>query len=187
VIGRLLKTNKETILKKAIYLTAIASAFLLTACVTTRPTINLNDPQAMRGAIEIKRDEFKKITNFTGPNATAGYGDLAIIHAWKYDTTGDMDYQIYIRDLYDQGTWRNYFTAFDSNGKQLKIRQISRDVLSCSRSYCSFWEHIGIDVTREYLEQHRNSGIRLKLSGQVGEEIFYFPGAYIEAILSVAK
>lgn len=166
---------------------AVASALVLCACVTTGNTINLNDAQSVRTAIEIKRDGFQKMTTFVGPNATRSYGDLLTIRAWKIDGSTDVNFQIYVRDLYDESNWRNYFTAYDSDGKAISLTPVSSNVLGCTRSYCTYMEHVGLNVTREYLEKKRETGLRFKLTGQAGEQVFSLPGGYISAILDAAK
>ena len=88
---------------------------------------------------------------------------------------------------YYGGDWRFYNSAYDSNGNSLDTTKISQDVGSCSTSGCSHFEHLGLNVTREYLEKNQDSGIRFKVSGKAGEEVFSIPSAYIKAFLSVAK
>ena len=163
-----------------------ATAFTLSACVATAPMLNVSDPQAVSGAISITRDDFKKVTNYKGPNASQNFFDEVFIRAWKTDATGIITYQIYVVDYYN-GDWRFYNSAHDSNGNSLNTTQISRHVGSCNRYGCSHEEHLGLNVTREYLEKNQYSGIRFKVSGKAGEEIFFMPGGYINAFLSVAK
>ncbi len=157
----------------------------LSACVTT-PRLDTSDPQAVSSAISVQRDDFKKITNYKGPNASPNIFDRLFLRAWKTDETGSINYQIYVMDYYD-GDWRFYNSAYDSNGNRLDTTIISRDVGSCSRYGCSHYEHLGLNVSREYLEKNQESGIRFKLSGKAGEEVFFIAGGYIKAFLSVAK
>lgn len=169
------------------YFVALVSAIVLSACAAPGPRINLNDSQAVAGAISVQRDDFKKVTNYKGPDAAVGMFDSLFIRAWKTDATGNVDYQIYVIDYYD-GEWRFYNSAYDSNGNRLDTTQISQDVGSCSAYRgCSHFEHLGLNVTREYLEKNQENGIRFKVSGKAGEEVFFIPSAYIKAVLSVAK
>lgn len=173
-------------MKVGTIISVAATALTLSACVTTAPRLNVSDPQAVSGAISIQRDDFKKTTNYKGPNASPDILDQVFIRAWKTDATGSITYQIYVMDYYN-GDWRFYHSAYDSNGNSLNTTQISRDVGSCSRYGCSHEEHLGLNVTREYLEKNQDSGIRFKVSGKAGEEVFFIPGGYIKAFLSVAK
>lgn len=150
-----------------------------------KPKLDLNDQQAVTAVITIQRDDFKKITNYKGPNAADNYGDQVFLRAWKSDA-GSITYQIYVMDYYS-GEWRFYHSAHDSNGASLDTTLISRDVDSCNRYGCSHNEHLGLNVTRGYLEKNQQSGIRFKVSGKAGEEIFSIPSGYIKAFLSVAK
>lgn len=165
------------------FFVAVVSAIALAACV---PRLNFNDPQAVAGAISVQHDDFKKVTNYQGPNASSNFFGTLFIRAWKTDATESIRYQIYVMDYYD-GDWRFYNSAYDSNGNNLDTTLISRDVGSCSRYGCSHYEHLGLNVTREYLENNQESGIRFKVSGKAGEEVFFIPPAYIKAFLSVAK
>jgi len=173
-------------LKARKFFVAVVSTIVLSACVAPVPRLNLNDPQAIAGAISVQRDDFKKVTNYKGPNAADNFGDSVFIRAWKTDATGSINYQIYVMDYYG-GDWRFYNSAYDSNGNSLDTTKISQDVGSCSTSGCSHFEHLGLNVTREYLEKNQDSGIRFKVSGKAGEEVFSIPSAYIKAFLSVAK
>ena len=165
-------------------ITLFISAFLLSACASMlAPDVNPSDPQAVARAISIKRDEFKKVTNYTGPDA-ANFPDSVFIRAWKPDN-GRISYQIYVRDQYE-GDWRYYDSAHDANGNRLVTTLIDREVLTCHRG-CTLWEHLGINVSREYLEKQQHQGIRFKISGKAGEEIFFIPPAYIKAFLAVVK
>ncbi|MEO6024533.1 MAG: hypothetical protein ABIP64_15745, partial [Burkholderiales bacterium] len=85
------------------------------------------------------------------------------------------------------GEWRFYDRAFDSDGQELQTTEISRKVVECKRRVCSHLEHLGIKVTRVYLETKQESGVRFKVIGKSGEEVFYIPPAYIRAFLSVTK
>ncbi|MEX5452132.1 hypothetical protein [Stutzerimonas stutzeri] len=139
----------------------------------------------LRPTIKVNYDEFKKLTEYEGSNVATG-GDVVFLRAWKPDKS-PMVMQIYVMDYYSD-EWRFYHSAWDSDGVKLDTTQISRDVGSCSRySGCSHYEHLGLNVTRDYLEKHRQTGVRFKLSGKAGEEVFSIPAAHIDAFLEVAK
>ena len=91
-----------------------------------------------------------------------------------------------LMDHYD-GDRRFYDSAYDSNGNRLDTTIISRDVGACSAYGCSHEEHIGFNVSREYLEKAQGDGIQFKVSGKAGEMIYSLPSAYIKAFLSVVK
>mgnify|MGYP003594130486 FL=1 len=167
-------------------LSLAATAFALSACVAPAPRLNVSDPQVVSSAISVQRDDFKKTTNYIGPNASPNTLDQVFLRAWKADATGSISYQIYVMDYYD-GDWRFYNSAYDSNGNSLDTTLISRDVGSCSRYGCWHEEHLGLNVSRAYLEKNQDSGIRFKVSGKAGEKVFFIPAGYIKAFLSAAK
>lgn len=63
---------------------------------------------------------------------------------------------------------------------------LHREVGSCSGG-CSLREHIAINLSREYLESHQETGMTFKVSGKAGESIHALTAAYIRAFLAVAK
>ncbi len=150
------------------------------------PAAKVEPPQVdLRFTIKVSYDEFKKLTKYEGSNVATG-ADVVFLRAWKPDKS-PMVIQIYVMDYYHD-EWRFYHSAWDSDGIKLDTTQISRDVGTCSRySGCSHYEHLGLNVTREYLEKHRRTGVRFQLSGKAGEEVFSIPAAHIDAFLEVAK
>jgi hypothetical protein len=185
----------------------VMMVFVLSACNPPRvkpsakaptPSLNVNDPQAVSRAIKVNRDDFKKITRYVGPYAVGGTlllggkevsrgGDVVFLRAWKTDSIGSINYQIYVMDKYN-GHWRFYDSAYDSNGNGLNTTLIDREVGSCSGSgSCSHAETLGLNVTREYLEKNQESGIRFQVSGKAGKEVFFIPGGYIKGFLSAVK
>ncbi|PQA82482.1 hypothetical protein C5F52_15855 [Limnohabitans sp. TS-CS-82] len=171
-------------MKKWILMLALPLA--LSACMATRPKLNLNDPQAVSSAIAVTRDDFKKLTRYTGPDAAEDIRETLLIRAWKHDKDNQVTFQIYVSDFY-KGGWRHYNQAHDSNGNSLEVNVISRDVITCSGGTCAYQEDLGLQVTRDYLERNKDSGLFFKISGKGGEETFRISGAYIKAVLSVVK
>lgn len=140
--------------------------------------------QEISNKITKKYDDFKKITNFEGPADSSGQCDSVFMRAWKADGEKEATYQVYVMDYYS-GEWRFYSNAFDDDGNQLDFTQISREVGSCSRyGGCSHYEHVGINVTRKYIEKRSERGIRFKISGKAGEEICSLSSPYIKAMLA---
>lgn len=170
--------------KKIIFTTAVVC--LLSGCVTSTSPLNINDLEAVSKSIVLKHDDFKKVTSYEGPNIALSTSDQVFLRAWKWDSNGDVDYQIYVMSYYDDD-WRFYHSAHDSNGVSLNTTVISRKPASCSRYGCSHIEHVVLNVSRSYLEKNQDSGVRFKLSGKAGEAVFSVPAPYIKAFLSVAK
>ena len=178
---------------KALIITMLVTGiFILTGCaspgqnIAPAPKINWNDTQSIASAISVQHDDLKKITNFKGPNYSNGILDSVSLRAWKSDEDEGLSYQIYVMDYY-HGDWRFYDTASDSKGNNLVIKLSSRDVSSCDYLTCAHQEHLGIDVSREYLEENQENGIVFRLSGKGEDKTFNIPSTYIKAFLSVAK
>ena len=129
---------------------------------------------------KVEYDEFKKVTKISG-STLKNDGTSVLLRAWKLNT-GQIDFQLYVEDYYT-GQWRFYDEAWDSDGKQLKLTLIRRDVDSCSKYGCRHVEHVGVNLTREYLMTMVSKGMRFKLSGKAGEVIVAVPGPYIAAFL----
>jgi hypothetical protein len=170
----------------------VAGIFILVGCaepgprVAPRPKINWKDVQSIANAITVQHDDLKKTTNFKGPNSSKGILDTVLLRAWRSNESGSISYQIYVIDYY-HGDWRFYDAASDSKGNNLTITLNSRDVSSCDYFTCAHHEHLGMNVSRDYLEKNQENGIILKVSGTGGEETFIIPSIYIKAFLSVAK
>ncbi|MBA5248973.1 MAG: hypothetical protein FE834_05490 [Gammaproteobacteria bacterium] len=178
-------------MKKYKILLILVPIFLF-SCVTI-PKINWNNPNETQKRVTITHDNFEKIIEYKGPNALCNYSRVGscdgyfagnvFIRAWKYIKTNSVSYQIYIKDLvYDD--WKYYDTAYDSDGNELDTTVISRDVDSCNARGCELYEHIGINISRDYLVEHITSGIQLQLSGKAGKDTFSITGAYIKGFLT---
>ncbi|MCX7144149.1 MAG: hypothetical protein NT123_24555 [Proteobacteria bacterium] len=133
--------------------------------------------------VTIVHDEFKKHTAYMGPNSPNSNQALILIRAWKFDDGAETRYQVFLRHHY-YGDWRFYSSAYDDNGDSLDLTKIAHETVSCSNRYCRLSETIGINIPRQYLENKKESGMRFKISGKAGEEIFTVPPIYIKAILS---
>ena len=170
--------------------------FLVLFCVSIAgcaQSINWNDPLAIANKVEIRKDDFKKVTSFIGPNCALDEpSDTLMLRAFK-GRENSIEYQIYVADEYlyeiirGGSGWRYYSSAHDSDGNSLGVTVIARQVDWCGSYKCSYVEILGLGVTREYLEERKARGITFKISGKNGEEVFSIPATYVQAFLSVAK
>jgi len=154
---------------------------LLSACVY-QPVVDWGNPEATKSRVNIELDEFKKEVKYRGPDINKSF-DTVFIRAWKHIDINQITYQIYARDIY-RGDWHFYDSAYDDDGNKLDTTLISRDVVSCGLYGCTYSEDLGINITRGYLSLHTASGIRFKISGTAGEQIFFIPGGYIKGFLA---
>lgn len=168
-------------------LSSVAVALLLAACASSPPVAQkqVSLKQYVIESTTVQRDEFKKQLIYRGPNTfRSGYIQV-FIRAWKFEKDNSTRYQIYVSDYYDTA-WRFYNSAYDSNGNQLDMTPISKEVIGCSRySGCTYNETVGINVTKDYLQNNLESGIRFQISGKAGDNVFYVPGNYIKGFLHV--
>jgi hypothetical protein len=79
---------------------------------------------------------------------------------------------------------RYFRSGYDTNGNSLDITPITIEHERCDsgNGLCSN-EHVGVNVSKEYLEQHAKEGLRFKLIGQNGEQIINISGPSIEGFL----
>jgi hypothetical protein len=167
-------------------LIAVACVAALIACGTPPPRVDVNNSAQMASRVQIKRDDFKKVTNYTGPEIRSEGGGTVNLRAWKTDALGVINFQVYGVDFYS-GEWKFHNSAYDSNGTRMDFVSIARDVGSCGRYSCSHYEHFGLNVTRDYLEKASKTGMHFKVSGRAGEAIFFIPGGYIDGFLTAVK
>lgn len=158
-------------------------AITLSGCVTQPQRKTIATMEDAATAVRVSRDDFKKMTDYRGPDVAEGSSDTLFIRAWKADGQPTR-YQVYVADYYNS-EWRFYTSAYDSDGTRLDVTLIDRQVGSCSRyGGCSHTEHMGINVSRDYLEQKAESGMRFQISGRGGQEVFFVPGFHIKGFLA---
>lgn len=148
------------------------------------PKLNMNDSRDVAGASSVRRDEFAKTTIYRGPNIANKQPDQLYVVATKTDF-GSITFQIFAIINYS-GAWRFYNNVHDAKGNDLDITLMTRHLANCTRNDCAHNEHLAIDVTKQYLEDNMQRGIRLRVNGKAGEdEIFIIPSGYIKAFLSL--
>lgn len=91
-----------------------------------------------------------------------------------------MAYVITLRDMIPGWLFLN--EAYDIDGNKLPVNVLNRDV-HCSSATCLHMETIQIVVSRDYLEQHQQTGIKFQVSGKNGSEEYQIPSTYIKTFL----
>lgn len=168
------------------YFAALLPIALLTACMTPAPAPAawhpLTDSAQVAAATRVTHDDYKKATAFVGANASEN--NSLYLRGWRDDRTKALDLQIYATSFYS-GEWRFYGEAYDSDGSKLDFISIDKKVDSCgSARGCYYEEAVGLNVSRAYLEAHKETGIRYKVSGKVGEFTGFLPAAYVKGFLA---
>lgn len=135
----------------------------------------------LRDWVEVKDDQFEKLITFNGLEARHGedsYGiaiNVFMIRSWLGKATMKSTHQIYLTDYYDGSGWKFWSRASDENATTLEVRDISRDVGSCSRyGGCSHFETIGISVDDATLRTKQASGYKIKISSKSGNSKIIF-------------
>lgn len=169
--------------------------FFILAAGCAGPQINWSDSNQIIASITTTRDDFKKRTEYVGPHydgAKKVESDgmflfaKVFLRAYNYDKTPGLTYQIYTYETY-YNDWRFYNQAYDSDGKKLDFVPVTQKVGSCGTARCSKDEHVAINVTKDYLIAHQDTGLSFKIFGKADEREWSLPGSYIKAFLSVAK
>jgi hypothetical protein len=102
-----------------------------------------------------KYDEFRKVTEYSGPNIAKKDVDVLMIRAWKGEGV-EASFQIYVKHFHNDD-WRFYSTAFDDTGRALDFTSISREIATCSHGTCFRREFFGLNIDRNYLVSKKNS------------------------------
>jgi hypothetical protein len=152
---------------------------LLAGCGTPITTT----PQAASANTTITVDPYTKTTKAQGDWLGIGkaHGNVSVR---SFTIDGKTTYQIYLLHwrTYSQ-SWAFLDRAYDIAGTKLDTMVIGREVPR-QHSNPTIEEHIGINVSREYLESTPIEGRAIKVIGTHGEVPFTLPKWYIEGFLA---
>lgn len=134
-------------------------------------------------------DPFKGTTAYQGPviTNTADDGsdapeveDIALRAQQERDRP--IRYYLTVTDYYD-GDWRGFDQAYDLEGNKFHALSV-RHKVNCSL-LCGYEESIEVELSRKYLDDHRQKGITMRLYGPSGQSSapFSIPPAYIEGFI----
>lgn len=181
--------------KNTLWITVIIiTSMMVNGCMINK--VNLTDRKGVHDSIEVSYDNFKKVTDYSGPKGyvkeyTSGWDVYMecsfLIRAWKFDKHEKTSYQIYVTSVANR--WRFHNGAYDSAGNRLDITEIDRSVGYCDHQLgCALKEIIGVNVSEKYLENHRSSGMEFKVSSRKGSDIIInIPANYIAVFLDKTK
>lgn len=175
----------------------IASIFLITSFLSAPIALatelsNFADPDAVAAATIVKFDDFKKQSLFIGPNVYKDdvpaneTSDSQRLHASRNELQGTANYYIQVSHR-DAGKVGSYYEAYDSNGTNLNLHTQDRKRFMCDKPSMMDWcvnvEKITLEVTKKYLEDNQDVGIRYKVTGKGGEFIDFIPPVFIKGFL----
>ena len=164
--------------------TVLFAALLAGCAAPPRPAVNISDPAQVTRAVKVDRDEFKKVTTYEGPDAGGSSRDTWILRAQVAPTW--TIYQFYIVANYT-GDWRFYDEAYDSDGKRLELTRVAQKVRACSSIGCNKDEHVAALLSKKYLEDHAQTGIRIQVSGRGEKQAYFLSPAYVQGFLAAIR
>jgi hypothetical protein len=168
-------------------LTTLAFAcFLLGGCATNYATAPSSE---VSKAIEIKDSSFDSDITYTGPQAFSETrrglfvdNETVRLAAVKNKTTGAVNFAMYVRILYSF-EWRFYNSVSFRDGKQGEIKNVSRQVNSCTAGGgCIHTEEFVFLVGIEQLRSRGNLEFRVNAKNGA-ENIISIPRTYIDGFL----
>lgn len=157
----------------------IALAFA--GCATTH-TPSLTPSASFAAKATMQRDDFRKSQLVVGMSVS----DLPLgafkhsLRAFKEDSKPDVSYSVVIDSMrgFNAG-WAFWGSAVDSDGKELPFAKIGSETGDGGMTF----ERCAIGLTREYLEQRKASGIRLRVDGKRAQQEFTITGAEVDGFL----
>lgn len=177
-------------------LIGLSAGVLLTGCsgrsVTPQQSIkNVAAPVPER-MVEVTVDEFTKKTTYAGPvtftHEKNTHGSTAAVAAnLVAEVTGkDTAYFIIVWSTSVMPPSAGYLmlsSAIDTDSKILGLGVFDRKV-ECNSGNCTYDEMLYIPVERRYLQDHFTSGLRIRLDGKRGNQVFEVPVADLTLFLS---
>ena len=152
------------------------SLVMLAGCAVTPPIKTSNDVY-MRSSVDV--DPYKKTTWIRSP-MIYNWERMGYYHAFLRALVNDKSvsfYQFYVSD--SAKDWRFYDRAYDASGNDLDFVEIDHQVTD------SAWtkEVFAINLSRQYFDDAKNTGLNIKAVGKRGDKIITLPGFYVEGFL----
>lgn len=173
----------------------LSSLLMLSACITTE---TLKTAQEVENSITCTKDDFSGITNCKMPikstcgtdgtdaymscNGLVSHSGLAL----NYDENKKAKlavsgYIIALKYSYPK-------SAIDADGQSMKFSNIdSRIELCTSATACQHREYFDIEIDKDYLIKHKESGISIKIYGTRANARVDLPAQYVQGMLNYIK
>lgn len=170
------------------WLPLLTSLLLLGAC-SQIVRVDPNNALQVSEDVETTFDPFKGTTAYQGPLITNRAGDDSdapevedIALRAQQERDKPIRYYLTVTDYYD-GDWRGFDQAYDLEGNKFHALSV-RHKVNCSL-LCGYEESIEVELSRKYLDDHRQKGITMRLYGPSGQSSapFSIPPAYIEGFI----
>ena len=151
-------------------------------------SVNQNDSTAVSKAVEVTQDNKTGMSHYQGPtisnspkqNNNAEFQEMAL-YATK-SAHGSIRYFLTLTDHYE-GAWRIYIRAIDDAGQVFHASAV-RNHVKCEL-FCEINDGLDIELTSEYMNQHKDKGITMRLYGptQISSAPFTLSASYIKGFL----
>lgn len=177
-------------------LLAICSVCALAACGTFK---HYTDPVAAQESVKCDYDKFSELTTCQMKDVvTCGDGELLQGSRCKFPSS-----HFYFKTVYgkEEATtvygingyvrargWTNPYRVTDLDGKDFEFNQVTSKIAGCSQAGCQTNEYISIQLTRDYIAKHVNTGISMKIYGKTtGGVIITLPAGYVTGFNNYLK
>ena len=150
-------------------------------------------PSAVYAKTEVESDPYAKTTTIKSPYYRCGikppggwgYTAESKVFLRRISTRSAVQvYQAYV--IYRGPGWCFFKSAYDINGQPLEFVTIDKDVTvgDTYTTYHKICEHFAVQLSGEYLETARSTGLDFKAMGKKGAVVFKLPPHYIEGFLN---
>lgn len=197
----ILKDFRKQITFKTFTLTTV---LLLLGCSIQPPDYYTNEDAAYQ-SIECSHDNFKKMTTCISPYIlnskyetradgskelyTEGgglyvYYPKMLFRMVKIDNNKEIAIQLYFSVV--NPDWAFYENAYDENGKSLSLTKIDQKIdtgYSYHSTIVNCKEEFALNINKAYLEQYKNTELRIKVEGKRKSFIFAIQPEFIRGIL----
>ncbi|MDA7559495.1 hypothetical protein N8683_01205 [bacterium] len=157
------------------FMKAIKLSFILLfttlGCVT-----NYDTKEKVSAGVTVNYDSFRGTTKYVGPSNYFDGASYYFLRGWS----NSNEAQLYVRTY--NGYWHFFNSATDNNQNDLELHVIAEEV----DSNAMLIEQFGIDLPKEYLRSHLNTGITVKAYGKGGSVVVHVPPYYVEAFYQKA-
>lgn len=171
----------------------LSSLLVLSACVQVS---TLKTAQEVENSITCTTDDFSDITSCEMPlkstcsmDGTDSYMNCAgyVVHSrLKLIHKSSQNAQFGISGYIWAPQWTFPQKALDSDGKAIDFENLD-SIPRCSGSTCRTQEYFLITLDKDYLNQHKTSGISIKIYGKRGNARVEFPAHYVQGMLNYVQ
>lgn len=92
----------------------------------------------------------------------------------------DKDFAVFALNGYTiSSDWMKPYQITESNGKDIPFKNVDSKVKSCTAYGCQLHEYISMELNRDFIKQHVNTGLTFKIYTRRGNMLVNIPAAYI--------